>query len=277
MLPFDADPLMAARWPLILVGFLLLIRFLLPRSLVTPAELLQEVGIVVSAYLMYFVVRGAVEGREFEAFERAADIISLERAMGIFWEADLQGSIVGVRPIMDLANWTYLWGHWPVIIFVATWLFFLRRDIYPVYRNAFLISGAVGLIIFATLPVAPPRFMAPWGFVDTVASNSHAYLGPKLPILINEYAAMPSLHFGWNLLAAIAIVRHAPALPVKLLGIIMPVAMFLAIVLTGNHFIIDGIAGAIVALFGLVVAQGLRRWSQRADSPPGALPLARFV
>src|SRR3990172_6722928 len=118
---------------------------------------------------------------------RAMSLIRLERALGIFWELDFQHRIVDVRALETFANWTYLLGMWPVIIVVAIWLFFLHRDAYPLYRNAFLFSGAIGLVIYATLPVAPPRFMDGCGFVDTVAGGTSAYSLPDLSILVNQY------------------------------------------------------------------------------------------
>jgi hypothetical protein len=263
---FDASVLETSRWPLILVGVVVLLRVLLPRSSVRTIELWREIVIVVSAYFCYFLVRGFVAGHEFEAFGRAADLISLERAMGIFWEVDLQGHVRDVQPLVNLANWTYVWGHWPVIILVSVWLFLRHRKDYYLYRNAFLISGAIGLLIFSTLPVAPPRLMPAWGFVDT-ANAYHS--GPSAALLVNEYAAMPSLHFGWNLLVGAAIVRHGEWLWFRVIGAVLPPAMFLSIVLTGNHFILDGVAGGAIALLALAAAIKLRdlRDRSRSDVP----------
>ena len=105
--------------------------------------------------------------------------------------------------------------------------------------------------------MAPPRFLD--GFVDTVTLNSNAYRVLQPPSLTNQYAAMPSLHVGWNLLMGIALYRHATARPVKLFGVLMPVAMYAATVLTANHFLLDGLAGSAVALTGLFAADGIQR------------------
>jgi hypothetical protein len=271
---FDASVLEAGRWPLIIVGVVALVRVLLPRSSVRTMELWRESVIVVSAYFCYFLVRGFVAGHEFDAFEHAADVISLERGLGIFWEVDLQEWVSGVGLLVNLANWVYVWGHWPVIILVAVWLFLRHRDDYYAFRNAFLISGAVGLVIFSTLPVAPPRFMTAWGFVDT-ANAYHS--GPSAALLVNKYAAMPSLHFGWNLLVGLAIVRNGEWLWYKAVGAILPPAMFLSVVLTGNHYIVDGLAGGTVCLLALFVSFKLRdhrqeRGSHHLPRAPGLTP-----
>lgn len=274
-LPFDSEIVSYARWPLILAGVLILARALLPRSPVTLLELAKEAAIVIFAYFFYFIVRGIVEGRQFAAFDHATNVIHVERSLGIFWEVHLQEYVTDIDLLIHLVNWVYVWGHWPVIILCATWLFLAHREQYYVYRNAFLISGAIGLVVFGMLPVAPPRFMPAWGFVDT-ASAYHG--GASASILVNEYAAMPSLHFGWNLLLGIAIYRHATWLPAKVLGVILPPAMFMSIVLTGNHFILDGLAGGTVALIALTAAVMLKRAMEARDEdggrsePPRATP-----
>ncbi len=269
LLSIDVNVLEWARWPLIGIGALLLVIWWSRRA--SKGTLLQlggEMLIVVPAYFAYFLVRGFVESREAQAFHRAIDIIELEQALGIFWEPDLQAHLLRFDLLVDLANWTYIWGHWPVIVFAALWLFLLHREAYPVYRNAFVISGAIGLIIFAILPVAPPRFLDAWGFVDTIAERSQAYRVFQPPAFVNQYAAMPSLHFGWNLLVGIAIVRHASTVPAKLFGVLMPVAVFLGIVVTANHYIIDGMAGGTLALLGLAGALLLHHVLSRRQMQP---------
>ena len=269
---FDSSFLTYARWPLVGIGFSILIFFNWSRgsSGTTLRLLLGELAIIVPAYFAYFAVRGMVEAREAQAFHRAIDIIELEQTLGIFWEPDLQSAIMQFDWLVNVANWTYIWGHWPVIVFAATWLFLLHRDAYSVYRNAFLISGAVGLVIFYALPVAPPRFMDAWGFVDTIAERSQASRVLQPPAFVNQYAAMPSLHFGWNLLVGIAIFQHSKSIFPKVIGVALPVVMFASIVLTANHYIIDGLAGGTLALLGLGGAMMLRELMQRRSAAPQA-------
>ena len=100
-----------------------------------------------------------------------------------------------IDPIITASNWVYIWGHWPVIGFVAVWLFFRRPEHYVIYRNAFLLSGAVGLLLFITFPAAPPR-LADLGLTDTVVDRSNFYHLLQPSQLTNQYAVFPSLHFG---------------------------------------------------------------------------------
>ena len=266
--PLDLALILSLRWPLIGVTILIFVAVHWTRGTTTTTarQLLGEVLIVVPAYFLYFLVRGLVAGREAQAFHRGIDIMELEQTLGIFWEPALQAHILQIDFVVNLANWAYIWGHWPVIVFAAVWLFMLHREQYSVYRNAFIISGGIGLIIFMTLPVAPPRLMDAWGFVDTVAERSDAYRVLQPPAFVNQYAAMPSLHFGWNLIVGIALFRHGGSIALKAIGIALPAIMFASIVLTANHYIIDGIAGGSLGLIGYFVALKLNEFTERRSA-----------
>ena len=215
-----------------------------------------EVLFIVPAYALYQLVRGTVDGRTAVAFDHATRLVNIERTLGIFWEAELQSLILTWDVAVRAVNMVYVWGHLPVIIAVAVWMLLFHRHRYPVFRNAFLISGGIGLFLFWLLPTAPPRYLQYWGFVDTaVESGSYYFL--QSPAFVNQYAAMPSLHFGWSLLAAAAVYMNVRA-PYRYLALLMPVATLGGVVLTANHFFLDAVAGAAVAMFGLWLAVQLR-------------------
>ena len=108
-------------------------------------DFLREAAIVIGAYFAYFLVRGATEGDVGEALKHANAIEAFERSKGIYIELALQAAILGERWIVDAMNWIYLWGHWPVIGVTAAWLYMKRPRSFQLYRNAFLISGAIRL------------------------------------------------------------------------------------------------------------------------------------
>jgi len=219
----------------------------------------REVLIVAVATLLYFVARGLVDGREVDAFANADWLIDLERRLGVFWEPALQAWTLEHDWLVSLANAVYIWGHWPVIAGTLVWLLVAHREHVARYRNAMLVSGAIGLVCFVAVPMAPPRFLAEWGFVDTVTLQTNAYRVLQPPALTNQHAAMPSLHVGWNLLMGIALARHAASPVAKAFGLLMPLAMWVATVLTANHYLLDGLVGSAVALIGLGVAGLVRR------------------
>jgi hypothetical protein len=221
-----------------------------------------EVALIATAIVLYFVVRGLIHTRIDAAFRNAEYLIDLERATGIFVEPELQTAITGHGWLVDAVSYFYIYGHWPVVAVTLLWLLIRHREAYRTFRNAILISGAIGLVIYATFPVAPPRFLPAYGFVDTVTEQTSAYRVLQPPAFVNQYAAVPSLHFGWNLLMGIAIAGLAGHSVMRLFGWLMPIAMLASIVLTANHYVVDGIAGGVIALLGYAIAY--RRAKHRA-------------
>jgi hypothetical protein len=215
--------------------------------------LLHEVALVAGAMLVYFGVRNLTAGAPDEAFANGERIVDFEGWLGIDWEDAVQASIVGSDILVMLANWVYIWGHWPVILSTAVALYLWRRDRYFVLRNALFISGGIGFLFFALVPVAPPRLLE-LGLVDTVSSQSDAYRALQPPGLTNQYAALPSLHIGWNLAVGIVLFTTTAHLAVRAFALLAPLAMGFAVVATANHFVVDVAAGVAVVLVGLAGA-----------------------
>lgn len=232
-------------------------RFPLPQH--RGARFLFELSLLLPAYFAYHLVRGAMNGRADEAFVNGARLIQIEQALGIFWELSLQALILESQLLIAFFNGVYIWGHIPVIVGLAIWIFIFRPAVFARYRNAFLISGAIGLVFFITLPVAPPRFFGEAGFVDTVTLHNSAYRVLQPPALVNQYAALPSLHFGWNLLMGLAVFETTRSWLTKGLAMFMPTLMLAGIIVTGNHYILDAVLGAVVALAALWLAGRLHR------------------
>ena len=229
------------------------------RMLAGPALwVLGQAALVATGIFVYFRVRGLTEGSEDVAVRHARDIAELEGDLGIHIEPSVQSPVETSEVAETLANWIYIWGHWPVIIVTMTWLAWQHRDVFLRLRNGMLVSGGIGLVIFATYPVAPPR-LAQLGLVDTVTRSSDSYRVLQPPAFVNQYAAMPSLHYGWDLLVGIAIVTAATTTWLKVVGWLLPVAMAWAVVATANHFVLDVAAGALLALVGHAAALGLER------------------
>ena len=231
---------------------------------------LAELFLIASTLPLYYLVRGSAQQRVGEAFARSIDLIKLEKGLGIFWEADLQRWVLSYEWLVQLLNNFYLYGHLPVIGALALWLYFWHRPQYLLMRNAFLISGAIGLVVYVSFPVAPPRFLPAWGFVDTVLDqyNTGRPLTPSF--FVNEYAAMPSLHFGWNLLAGVAIWLASRHIGIRAFAVLMPLAMLADIILTANHYFLDAAAGLLVVALGAAIAIGVRELVRRYRDRRGA-------
>jgi hypothetical protein len=220
------------------------------------ATLVVQLVLIGGAALAYFAVRGLTQGSLETALGNAQAIVSLQRALGLDREGWLQGLIVDHHVLVMLANWVYIYGHWPVIVAALTLLFVRFPDRFYELRNALFISGAIGLVVFALVPVAPPR-LGVLDLADTVTERSRSYRALQPPGLLNRYAALPSLHFGWNLLMGIVLWDMGRRPLVRAFAVAMPAAMAFAVVATANHYVIDVVAGGLVALTGLVLARRL--------------------
>jgi hypothetical protein len=214
---------------------------------------LREAALVTGAILAYFTIRNVTAGAPAEAFANGDRIVDFERWLGIDWEDGVQGAIAGRDGVVTFANWIYIWGHWPVILSTAVALHAWRRDSYYLLRNTLFISGGIGFLFFAFLPVAPPRLLE-MGLVDTVSDQSHAYRALQPPGLTNQYASFPSLHVGWNLAVGIVLFLTTTHLAVRTFAVLSPLAMTFAVVATANHFFVDVAGGAAVVLVGLAGA-----------------------
>ena len=213
---------------------------------------IREILLAAVAALTYFGIRNLTVGAAAEAFANADRLRAFEQHARIDWERPLQDLLLDHDWLATLANWVYIWGHWPVIITAAVVLYRTRPDRYFLLRNAIFLSGAIGFLFFALIPVAPPRLADP-SLIDTVTLHSDSYRALQPPGLTNQYAAFPSLHFGWNLLVGFAVWGATRNVTLRALSILGPAAMAAAVVVTANHYVIDPIAGMVVVLFALWV------------------------
>jgi membrane-associated phospholipid phosphatase len=228
----------------------------------------SQVGVVALGVFCYFQVRGLTESAPAAAFRHGHDVLAFEGRLGIDVEPAIQAPVT-ISPVLEtLANWVYIWGHWPVIIGVMIWLVWHHRTEFLRLRDAMLVSGGLGLIVFASYPVAPPRLADP-DLVDTVAEESHAYRVLQPPNFVNQYAAMPSLHVGWDLLVGLAIAAAATNVVARWIGYLLPLLMAFAVVATANHYVVDVVAGVALALVGYGAALLIQRNRERRGRSAG--------
>lgn len=218
-------------------------------------EFLRELVAVAVAALVYYLVRGAVSDRAEEAFHRARDILELEQRFWLDWETAIHESILGSNALIDFANGTYFWGHMPLLIVLAVWLWRSHRTIWRTFRNALLISAAVGMVCYFLVPTAPPRLMPDLGYIDTLALRAApAYQAQEVGLFVNPYAALPSLHVGWALLAGLAVWQTSRHPLMRAFAVAIPLSQSWAVVATANHWTLDAFAGiAVCAIAWLIV------------------------
>lgn len=225
--------------------------------------------------LLYLAARSLVADQQSAAMDNAARILKLEYRLGLDWESTFQGQAVEYGWLITLCNWIYMFGHFPLLLGALGALWWIDRSEFLGLRNSLIVSGSIGLVFFALYPVAPPRLFAPGLFVDTLVEQSRSYHVLQNPKVTNQYAAVPSLHVGWNLLVALALVRVLRSRLVRVLAWMMVLAMSTAVVLTANHWLIDIAAGVAVALAGFMVARLVHHLFDK--STPMVTPLDQVI
>jgi len=215
----------------------------------------QEIAFVLICYWLYSLVRNAAPSHEIAARHRAIDIMSLERALHISVEQSVNAFVAGTSWLAYTCNYYYATLHFIVTIAVLVWIYVKHPLRYRSIRSVLFATNIIALIGFWTFALAPPRMFASRGFVDTVVSfhTWGSYASGDLAKASNQFAAMPSLHIGWSLWCAIAIVALAERNWARVLGALYPVATLFVIVGTANHFLLDAAGGGVALALGFGV------------------------
>ncbi len=221
-----------------------------------------EVALYLGMYLLYRFTRGLVFAGEETALANAERVIALEQSLGLFHEpAWQQWAIANVKPLVVCLNWVYIITYWPVILAVALLLYRTRRRAYRYYRNLIVAHLAFALTIFLLFPLAPPFKTA--YMVDTIQLFGPSFYGSEaMAVYYNTNAAMPSLHFSWTCIFGALFLRELKGW-FRPLALAYPLLTLGAIVITGNHFILDALVGAalIGPAYGVVEVVRRRRRS----------------
>lgn len=227
-----------------------MVRFLRRRRYFWP--LLAEAVVVVVLYGLYSAARTYVEGVPDVATANTLRLVELERNVGLYHELTVQRAVEAVPGLMPALAWLYFWSYLPIIVGGAMLIYARDRALYARYRTAFFVAAALGLVLFAVLPMAPPRLVPELGFADPVkhgAEGAHT----------NDFAAFPSFHFGFIFLSGLGVAHAHRFRPLSLLALLPSVLMLLVIVATANHFFLDAAGGGVVVIAGLGVATSLQR------------------
>jgi hypothetical protein len=239
---------------------------------IRPPRWWQEIGFIAIVYFLYSLVRNAVPSHEAGAFHRARTILSIERWSHIDVEHSLNRFVDHQHWLAYICNYYYSTLHFVVTIAVLVWLYVKHPLRYRSIRSVLLWTNLVALIGFWFLSVAPPRMLP--GFIDTVV-KFHTWgslASPGLAKASNQFAAMPSLHIGWAVWCAVAIVALAERPWVRALGVLYPIATVFVIVGTANHFVLDAVGGVVTFAIALGIQRLVSGRHTFAAEPTLALP-----
>ena len=227
----------------------------------------REVLLVAVLFFAYKLGRVAAAGHVTEAFTNAHRVWNLERLLHLPSEYGLQQVVIGQDGLVKAANCYYAYVHFPVTAACLVGLYLWRPAEYLRTRRTLAWLTACALVVHLLVPLAPPRMLAEAGLLDTGRLFGPAVYGsPSTDTLTNQYAAMPSLHVGWAVVVAMALVAATRG-RWRWLWLAHPVITLLVVVVTGNHYWLDAIVvGALLAAV-LAVQAGTRPVPQPVAQP----------
>jgi hypothetical protein len=231
--------------------------------------LVRELLLVAGLFLVYKFGRQLATGHTGEAFRNAHRVWDFERAVHLPDEGAVQSLLLHGDGLVQVVNTYYASVHFPATAAFLVWLYLRRPAHYVWARRVLAALTAAALVLHLLFPLAPPRMPAATGLVDTARLYGPSVYGdPASDSLSNQFAAMPSLHFGWALMVAIGLIV-ATRSRWRWLWLAHPVLTLLVIIGTANHYWLDAIvAGALLGLALAVIAP-------RTSSAGTAAPLRR--
>lgn len=255
-----------------------------PVNAVRVRQLVIGLAPMLTLYVFYTVVRFLVKDRgPAEGVRNANNVLHLEKRFGFDWEGGIQTFMLPHEWLVVAANWYYVAGFLPVILISAGISAVLDYENFLWWRRRFALTLLMALIGFAIYPLAPPRMLP--GMVDTLMVYGPQYYGNnqgeslfnlygRIPSMVNVYAAMPSMHVAWSVIAgALLISALNRRWWVIVIGVVHPILMAIAVVVTANHYLLDvvlGIAALLAALGVLEMGNRLRsRWGYEHASYSG--------
>lgn len=192
----------------------------------------------------------------------AEDVIALQAALGLGIDRAWQETALGWPLMIQAANWFYIAGWAPVLLGVAIFAFLRAPVVLERWRAVLTLTATATALVQIAYPLTPPRIYEPYGMIDTLMRFGPTYYGTvgDESGAINVYGAMPSMHVGWAFLAAL-ILRSVIRRPwATALGFLYVAAMTWTVVVTGNHYLIDAIAGVGLVVICTGVGWFWNRW-----------------
>lgn len=217
-----------------------------------------QIGLVIALAESYRLLRRLIPTDWPQATANAHHVLRLEQVFHVAWERSIQGWFLQFPALVRGLNWFYLSSHFVVTGVFFVWLYCRNRDGFAIFRDGFVVATALALVIHWRYPTAPPR-LAHVGVRDTIDLYSGVNIGrPHHERFSNPVAAVPSLHAGWALAVGAGLLLYGRNALVRAAAVLYPAAVLLTIVVTGNHFMFDAVAGALVMAVGFAATVPFR-------------------
>ncbi|WP_202868183.1 phosphatase PAP2 family protein [Kribbella sindirgiensis] len=238
-------------------------------------RIVKEVALLAALFGVYNLGRFLSAEHAGSAFRHADELIRWEAWLGLPSEATIQHHALKIDGLAQLANVFYAGVHFPLTAIVLLWLLIRRPAEYAKARWALASLTGLALIGHMFFPLAPPRMMPGW--VDTGVLLGQSVYGPSTHSgVANQFAAMPSLHVGWALMVAVFLIRASRSRR-RWLWIAHPLLTFTVVVVTANHYWLDGLVAIALAVPLLLIfdssssartRNGARSRTERAVAAP---------
>ena len=232
-------------------------RRVLPRGYLDFA---RQLAIWLGFYFGYLGVRGIVDRNPTKAFINGLDVINFEqRTMHHLFEQTAQRVADSSHVLLTAAAWTYWNSEFTVIGLTLLFVYLRRHERFARFRNTILLANVIGLIGYVVMPTAPPWMFTTYGFVDGV-NHSSGFVGT----FSNQFAAMPSLHAADALIVGVFLFKACRHRWAKALWALWPAWVWFCVMATANHYLLDVLAGILVALVALKAVSWLSTYRKRA-------------
>jgi hypothetical protein len=224
---------------------------------------LREAATVVGLFAVWqFAGQLSVMGTD-DAIARGQWIWDTERRLGLPSEAMIQRWVLPHPLLVEGANYYYAVMHFGVMVALLTWLFLRHREAYPWVRGTLVLVTAMSLAV-QLIPVAPPRLLPDAGMADTALQYGQSVYGTTIGGLqADSYSAMPSVHVAWCVLVAVAVIRVSRS-RWRWLIVLHPLVTVAVVLVTANHYWLDGVAAVALLLLSYLLqwgaARGMRWW-----------------
>jgi membrane-associated phospholipid phosphatase len=223
------------------------------------AHLAFQFVIWMGFYVVYQLARGAADRSVADAFQNGEWILRTERELGALFEPAVQRVVDTSSLMVTLTSYTYWLSQFAVVGIALLWVYFRHHERFAGFRNWLIVANLIGLLGYVLVPTAPPRMFPEWGFVDTLAQYSSVnHSSGFIQLAANPYAAMPSLHAMDALIVGIVIFGLVRSRIAKALWLAWPVWVSFAVVSTGNHYWLDIVAGAVIAVLAALALRHAR-------------------
>jgi PAP2 superfamily protein len=214
----------------------------------------REFAVVLALFGLWQYIGHFVRTHSGGAMHRAREVQSLQTWLHLPDELSLQLWILPHPWLVRVINAYYASAHLTGMTLFLIWVWWRHREAFGQVRNTVAASTLFYLVV-QSVPVAPPRLLPGAGFVDTALLYGQSVYGTYTTGVAAQLTAMPSVHVGWAFIIAWYIARLARG-PGRWLGCLHLVLTVLVVVLTANHWWLDGIVAVLMATVVLAVQAG---------------------